>query len=90
MTYCRFKASRSRDYVVRTAKLSNLTSHNQSSEPAYSGYSVWKNMRKLVPLDWVQFSTYHWGISNITILNRGCIVVAGILSDFFESLLLPQ
>ena len=53
MAYCRSKASRSRDYVVRTAKLSNLTSHNQSSEPAYNGYSVWKNMRKQVPLDWV-------------------------------------
>ena len=53
MAQCPSYASKSRGYVVRTAKLSNLTSHDQSSEPAYSGYSVWKNIRKLVPLDWV-------------------------------------
>ena len=63
MAHCRSYASKSRDYVVRTAKLSNLTSPNQSSEPAYSGYSDWKNMRKQVPHDWVKFTTYPWGMS---------------------------
>ena len=51
MAYCHSNASKSRDYVVGTAKLSDLTCRNQSSEPAYSGYSVWKNMRKQVKLD---------------------------------------